>query len=345
MTESKVYADGFSCNFKDPDEFLQFLWERKENSSWIKAPSRSLHFKPIEKGSTLGNLYMQIYEHDGRGEILADTMENTSLLVKVNDKDYPVRSCALKTILERARISGHALNKVSTEVFTQILNCCMDVASGDSLVKIADEKVSAVHGGDPKDYYTDFYLQAAPVTEDQFHSIDSALQELRSMREAYFDDGTGYWENTEDTWYQSFDDMVEVSRHFPEVTFTLTGYGDQRDDQWIDYFKNGQVQCCSIYTLQTPLRPHRWSDVEKDEHGHYRQTLKLTAKEREHDSLQLDVYQCLLSLSVSSLQFDPEQLDRGAKAIAAFLEGEGLAVNKTALGGYPSPVEEVSHEG
>lgn len=34
-------------------------------------------------------------------------------------------------------------------------------------------------------YYTDFYLQAAPVTEDQFHSIDSALQELRSMREAY----------------------------------------------------------------------------------------------------------------------------------------------------------------
>ena len=40
-------------------------------------------------------------------------------------------------------------------------------------------------------YYTDFYLQAAPVTEDQFHSIDSALQELRSMREAYFDDGTG----------------------------------------------------------------------------------------------------------------------------------------------------------
>ena len=50
-------------------------------------------------------------------------------------------------------------------------------------------------------------------------------------------------------------------------------------------------------------------------------------------------------LSASSLQFDPEQLDRGAKAIAAFLEVEGLAVNKTALGGYQSPVEEVSHEG
>lgn len=42
-------------------------------------------------------------------------------------------------------------------------------------------------------YYTDFYLQATPVTEDQFHSIDSALQELRSMRERtlMMEPGTG----------------------------------------------------------------------------------------------------------------------------------------------------------
>ena len=79
-------------------------------------------------------------------------MENTSLLLKVDGKDYPVRSCAIKTVLERARISGHALNKVSKTVFAEILNYCMGVASGDSLIKIADEKVSAVHGGDPKDY-------------------------------------------------------------------------------------------------------------------------------------------------------------------------------------------------
>ena len=95
---------------------------------------------------------MQIYRNNGKAEILADTMENTSILLSVNGEEYPVRSCALKTILERARISGYALSKVSTEVFTQILNYCLDVATGDSLIKIADDKVSAVHGGDPKDY-------------------------------------------------------------------------------------------------------------------------------------------------------------------------------------------------
>lgn len=152
MTESKVFTDNFSRSFTEPGDFFQFLSDRKARSKWMTAPSRELQFEPVERGSTLGNLYMQIYDHNGAAEILEDTMENTSLLLKVDGKDYPVRSCAIKTVLERARISGHALNKVSKTVFAEILNYCMGVASGDSLIKIADEKVSAVHGGDPKDY-------------------------------------------------------------------------------------------------------------------------------------------------------------------------------------------------
>lgn len=152
MTESKIYTDNYKCSFGDPNQFLDFLRERKENSLWMKAPSNSLQFKPLEKDTELGNLYMQLYQSNGSAEIMVDTMENTSLLLSVNGSDYPVRSCALKTILERARISGNALGKVSKSVLTQILNYCLDVATGDSLIKVADEKVSAVHGGDPSDY-------------------------------------------------------------------------------------------------------------------------------------------------------------------------------------------------
>ena len=152
MTESKIYADNYRCSFLDSDQFLEFLKDRKENSLWMTAPSNSLQFRPLVKDSEMGNLYMQLYQSNGRADILADTMENTSLLLSVNGQDYPVRSCALKTILERARISGNALGKVSKTVLTQILNYCLDVATGDSLIKVADEKVSAVHGGDPSDY-------------------------------------------------------------------------------------------------------------------------------------------------------------------------------------------------
>lgn len=152
MTEQKIFADNFRCSFSDPSDFLQFLQDRKDNSRWMTAPSKNLVFESLEKDTQMGELYLKLYDYDGRAEIIADTMENTSLLLKVNGETYPVRSCAIKSILERARISGHALNKVSKKVFTQILNYCMDVASGDSLIKIADDKVSAVHGGDPKDY-------------------------------------------------------------------------------------------------------------------------------------------------------------------------------------------------
>ena len=156
MMESKVFADNFSRS----------LSARQARSKWMTAPSKELRFEPVERGSTLGNLYMQIYDHNGDADVLEDTMENTSLLLKVDGKDYPVRSCALKTVLERARISGHALNKVSKSVFAEILNYCMGVASGDSLIKVADEKVSAVHGGDPKDYTVMEMLPLFKATND-----------------------------------------------------------------------------------------------------------------------------------------------------------------------------------
>ncbi len=148
MVEAKVYTDKFSQSFSNPGDFLRFLGERAKNSHWLTARSKDLSFEAMDKVDPAA-LTGSIASSD---EVLRDTMENTSLLMTVHGSKYPVRSCALKTVLERARISGTALNKVSREVFAQILNCCMGVASGDSLIRIADEKVSAVHGGDPKDY-------------------------------------------------------------------------------------------------------------------------------------------------------------------------------------------------
>ena len=72
MTESKIYADNFKCSFGNSDQFLDFLKERKERSLWMKAPSNSLQFKPLEKDTELGSLYMQLYQSNGSAEILVD---------------------------------------------------------------------------------------------------------------------------------------------------------------------------------------------------------------------------------------------------------------------------------
>lgn len=79
MMESKVFADNFSRSFSESGDFFQFLSARQARSKWMTAPSKELRFEPVERGSTLGNLYMQIYDHNGDADVLEDTMENIGM--------------------------------------------------------------------------------------------------------------------------------------------------------------------------------------------------------------------------------------------------------------------------
>jgi len=151
MTETRTFEDSFCMSFTDAKKFVDFLEERKDNSCWETVPSRELKFYPAEKDFRMEDVFAQGSDRR-RADILTDTIENTNLSISYNGHNYPVRSCAIKTILERARISGNALGKLSPEVFSKVLNYCMAVANGNSLIRFADEKVSAVHGGDPNDY-------------------------------------------------------------------------------------------------------------------------------------------------------------------------------------------------
>lgn len=285
MTESKIYADNFKCSFGDPEKFMDFLKERKENSLWMTAPSNSLQFRPIEKDTEIGNLYMQVYQSNGRSSILEDTMENTSLLLSVNGENYPVRSCALKTILERARISGNALSKVSKAVLTQILNYCMDVATGDSLIKVADDKVSAVHGGDPADYSVlemlplfqsvkDFLDAEFPgncfLTANYDHSMVTAIWSLN-----------GQANDLLDTYYQELAarglyGKVEVT---PGLRFTTSDVGMSGANLFPILLKNKSGK---IVPLGTPIKTEHSNsmDLEKFEaqlgllYARFRETLE-----------------------------------------------------------------------
>ena len=152
MNETKVYADGFSQTFAGEGDFLSFLKSRKDKTTWKTEASSNLRFEALVKDTARTEAIVEDYRDMGKEDIIEDTLDGTQLVLRAGRECIPVRNCAIKTILERARISGNALSKVDRSVFAKILNHCLKVADGQALLKVSDEKVSAVHGGDKSDY-------------------------------------------------------------------------------------------------------------------------------------------------------------------------------------------------
>jgi hypothetical protein len=81
---------------------------------------------------------------------------------------------------------------------------------------------------------------------------DLAIHEVLSQVEGEFE-GLDYAidENGESLdgvkWYDHEIDMKELSKRFPEVIFKLHGKGEENDDMWNKYFKNGKMQSCYAF--------------------------------------------------------------------------------------------------
>lgn len=148
---SEVYCDEFVQELPREDSFLEFLHEREENACWVRWKVQDLKVRALESDPDLIESLQESYEETGVASIIEDTLKNTGLTVEA-EACYPLRNCAIKTLMDRARISGNALRKVKKPVFAEILNRCLKVGQGDALLRLADGKVSEVLSGDAKDY-------------------------------------------------------------------------------------------------------------------------------------------------------------------------------------------------
>lgn len=177
MNETKVYEDGFRAVFTKQDDFLSCINKISSNSFWERRKSKQLRLIPLMDGSKVAEDLKMEYEKEGIDKnIISDTILNTGLLIRLKDKCYPVRACAIKSILDRAGISGNGLRRLEKNVYARILNDCLKVTSGEALVRISEGKVSAVLGGDCHDY-------SVLDTEQIFlHSVDYLNQNFKGCQ-------------------------------------------------------------------------------------------------------------------------------------------------------------------
>lgn len=89
-------------------------------------------------------------------------------------------------------------------------------------------------------YYTTFKLSVrnGEVTEEM-------QTKLKEIKPEYFTDYDmkdlldGWYEAK---WYDWKEDLIKLSKAFPTEVFELSGEGEEREDMWRAYFKNGKVQ-------------------------------------------------------------------------------------------------------
>lgn len=80
---------------------------------------------------------------------------------------------------------------------------------------------------------------------------DDILTEILDGNAAYF----------EAKWYSRKKDIVKVAKEFPDVSFTLEGQGEHREDWWVIEAQNGKTHI-SYCTIISPQEADNWEDID-----------------------------------------------------------------------------------
>lgn len=78
------------------------------------------------------------------------------------------------------------------------------------------------------------------VQTDNCEIEDLIIETLSNISGYHMSDITAY--GIEGKWYSHEADMKEISKLNPRVLFELSGEGEESDDMWKKYFKNGKMQ-------------------------------------------------------------------------------------------------------
>lgn len=115
-------------------------------------------------------------------------------------------------------------------------------------------------------YYTAFSLYVQGMkSEKDYNDVLQWLKDQDIMDYALYEDGyipvsaVQYYSCAEPVnWFSSNEDMIELSKAFPEFTFRLDGDGEASDDMWTHYYKNGEDELCMVQMIYPPPTKIKW---------------------------------------------------------------------------------------
>ena len=143
--------DSYSESFSGFGTMVDYHEHQSKKTRWEQSPVNSLYVAALDRASPLLGS-----EHKFAPEVsqdaINDTADNLGLALLFDNQYYPLRNTAFKSLADRAKIGGSSLPKLTKPDLASVLNKCLSIHSASALLLIRDEKVSATHSGDDKDY-------------------------------------------------------------------------------------------------------------------------------------------------------------------------------------------------
>ena len=147
----KSCCDSDHTQFSAFPDMLSYHEKIRTDSRWERTEVKNLEVAALDKASPLFNDTTSFDSSVSR-DAIEDTAENLKLAIKVKDKFFPLRDTAYKSLLDRAKVGGSALPKLPREKLAELINSCLALHKDSALLLVRDEKVSAAHSGDTRDY-------------------------------------------------------------------------------------------------------------------------------------------------------------------------------------------------
>ena len=113
--------DNYNTTFASFVAMLDYHQTQSINSHWVRCPVKELSVESLDKMSP-NHMNPSVFALGVGEEAISDTTEHLGLALKVNGELYPVRETAYKTLLDRAKIGGSILPKLSRETLARVLN-------------------------------------------------------------------------------------------------------------------------------------------------------------------------------------------------------------------------------
>ena len=143
--------DTFPTTFTSYNELFGYQQQVSSRSQWSHCAVNQLHVEPLNHNSSCYPALKE-FAPGVSSEAVEDSFNNLGLAIRFDQKLYPVRETAYKSLLDRAKVSGSGLNKLTKTELAQVLNTFLSHFRSEALVLVRDEKISAVHSGDESDY-------------------------------------------------------------------------------------------------------------------------------------------------------------------------------------------------